>query len=302
MTLVSKVGGASGPLYGTFFLRFGTALAECRDDRRGGDRRRRCGPGSTGIARPRQGRARRQDDVRRLGARAGRVRRRPPAGVGLGARCARPPRRPPRAGTRPSRWSPGRAARATSASAAPGTRIRARRAPRCCWSPPCLDARRDRDRGGLAQPRAGRGGGRAGRGDGCRGQPAGDRGRGRAGRDDVRHRRDGGLRGDRRRPTVRTAYWCCSTSGSAVLSAEMALEFVDPEVAERVRLSERAAGRRAGRRGGARGRPAPTSTRSRPRRDAGLLGKQDHLGDARPASAGPDLRLRPGRTVTVEVT
>jgi phosphoenolpyruvate---glycerone phosphotransferase subunit DhaL len=27
MTLVSKVGGASGPLYGTFFLRFGTALA-----------------------------------------------------------------------------------------------------------------------------------------------------------------------------------------------------------------------------------------------------------------------------------
>jgi dihydroxyacetone kinase-like protein len=27
MTLVSKVGGASGPLYGTFFLRFGTTLA-----------------------------------------------------------------------------------------------------------------------------------------------------------------------------------------------------------------------------------------------------------------------------------
>jgi dihydroxyacetone kinase-like protein len=27
MTLVSKVGGASGPLYGTFFLRFGAALA-----------------------------------------------------------------------------------------------------------------------------------------------------------------------------------------------------------------------------------------------------------------------------------
>jgi dihydroxyacetone kinase-like protein len=27
ITLVSKVGGASGPLYGTFFLRFGTALA-----------------------------------------------------------------------------------------------------------------------------------------------------------------------------------------------------------------------------------------------------------------------------------
>ena len=31
MTLVSKVGGASGPLYGTFFLRFGTALAGVSD-------------------------------------------------------------------------------------------------------------------------------------------------------------------------------------------------------------------------------------------------------------------------------
>jgi len=31
MTLVSKVGGASGPLYGTFFLRFGSALAGVSD-------------------------------------------------------------------------------------------------------------------------------------------------------------------------------------------------------------------------------------------------------------------------------
>jgi phosphoenolpyruvate---glycerone phosphotransferase subunit DhaL len=31
MTLVSKVGGASGPLYGTFFLRFGTALPGLTD-------------------------------------------------------------------------------------------------------------------------------------------------------------------------------------------------------------------------------------------------------------------------------
>jgi dihydroxyacetone kinase-like protein len=31
MTLVSTVGGASGPLYGTFFLRFGTALAGITD-------------------------------------------------------------------------------------------------------------------------------------------------------------------------------------------------------------------------------------------------------------------------------
>src|SRR6188768_3563245 len=31
MTLVSTVGGASGPLYGTFFLRCGTALADVSD-------------------------------------------------------------------------------------------------------------------------------------------------------------------------------------------------------------------------------------------------------------------------------
>jgi dihydroxyacetone kinase-like protein len=30
-TLISTVGGASGPLYGTFFLRFGTALGEAED-------------------------------------------------------------------------------------------------------------------------------------------------------------------------------------------------------------------------------------------------------------------------------
>ena len=48
MTLVSKVGGASGPLYGTFFLRFGTALAgadlDAGDDRRGLQGRRRRHP------------------------------------------------------------------------------------------------------------------------------------------------------------------------------------------------------------------------------------------------------------------
>ena len=48
MTLVSKVGGASGPLYGTFFLRFGTALAGAGLTRR---RRsgRRCTAGVGGI-------------------------------------------------------------------------------------------------------------------------------------------------------------------------------------------------------------------------------------------------------------
>ena len=31
MTLISTVGGASGPLYGTFFLRAGTALDEANE-------------------------------------------------------------------------------------------------------------------------------------------------------------------------------------------------------------------------------------------------------------------------------
>ena len=66
MTLVTSVGGASGPLYGTFFLRAAAAAGDADD------------PGRTGAAggaasrarghrRPRQGRGRRQDDVRRPG-------------------------------------------------------------------------------------------------------------------------------------------------------------------------------------------------------------------------------------------
>ena len=63
MTLISTVGGASGPLYGSFFLQLGTATAGKADiaarrlRRRPGQRRR---PAS----RARQGRARRQDDAR----------------------------------------------------------------------------------------------------------------------------------------------------------------------------------------------------------------------------------------------
>src|SRR3982750_1443901 len=66
LTLVSTVGGASGPLYGTLFLRFGGGVggggAGVTAAVRGGtaSRTRRRG-------RPRQGRARRQDDVRRPG-------------------------------------------------------------------------------------------------------------------------------------------------------------------------------------------------------------------------------------------
>ena len=184
MTLVSTVGGASGPLYGTFFLRMGAALAgteiDAADHRRGPARRGR------GHRRARQGRARRQDDVRRLGAGPRRVRR----GRQRGSRRPRSRRRPKAAadgrdsvdgvgGAQGPRELPRRAQRRTSG---PGrdqhdAAARGRRQPRS----------RDRHRRRLAQPGAGRGGGGAGRRDGGGVGTAADRGRGRAGCDDVRH-------------------------------------------------------------------------------------------------------------------
>ena len=56
MTLVSTVGGASGPLYGTLFLRDGRTLGDAAEVAPDRVRRRRCAPGSTGsshAARPR---------------------------------------------------------------------------------------------------------------------------------------------------------------------------------------------------------------------------------------------------------
>ena len=82
MTLVTSVGGASGPLYGTFFLRAATAAGDATvldgaallalRGRARGDRRAR------------QGGGRRQDHVRRAGAGLRRVR------GGLGASGAEP--------------------------------------------------------------------------------------------------------------------------------------------------------------------------------------------------------------------
>ena len=75
MTLVSTVGGASGPLFGTFFLRHGrrrsatptqVTPAQLADGAARRARRRR---------RPRQGRGRGQDDVRRAGTGRRRARR-----------------------------------------------------------------------------------------------------------------------------------------------------------------------------------------------------------------------------------
>ena len=118
MTLVKSVGGASGPLYGTFFLRMAGALGagesvDAADFAQSVARRRR----GRGAARPR--RSGRQDDVRRAGACAGRARRR--AGIrrrSRGGAAPTPPLRPKRAATQPNPWSPARAAPATSGSAA----------------------------------------------------------------------------------------------------------------------------------------------------------------------------------------
>ena len=127
MTLVSTVGGASGPLYGTFFLRLGGALddtdpvgpdAFAAALRAGLDGRGGAGQGGGG----------RQDDVRR--PRSGR--RRPGCGA-RGRPCrgrrhceGRRPRRTPDGTPRLRCW-PARGGPATSASAASDTRTPARR-------------------------------------------------------------------------------------------------------------------------------------------------------------------------------
>ena len=109
--------------------------------------------------------------------------------------------------------------------------------------------------------------------------------------------------GDRGRSTARTASWCCSTSGSAVLSAEMALEFVDPEVAGRVRLSSAplVEGLVAAVVLAATGADLDAVAAEA---EQGLAAKQAHLGDESPAGSGEPTRRRSRRTrsVTVEVT
>ena len=120
MALVSSVGGAAGPLYGTLFLQMGTAMAGQEEvDLAGWTEAWRKGAG--GRAGARQGGARGQDDGRCPDPRD--------RGAGAGVRprrraCAWPPTGPRRACGRRSRSSPARAAPAISASAARTTRIR----------------------------------------------------------------------------------------------------------------------------------------------------------------------------------
>ena len=63
MTLVSTVGGASGPLFGTLFLRMGTLAREHRRDRRRTDLAAALRAGLGGVVDRGKAEAGRQDDV-----------------------------------------------------------------------------------------------------------------------------------------------------------------------------------------------------------------------------------------------
>ena len=103
MALVMKVGGASGPLYGTLFMSLGKALPDRSDARR--HRRRICRRNGRGQG-ARQVRRRREDDARRAGAAAAvlRSRRRRAAW-----RACAPVRHAAAAATVPMRATRGRA-------------------------------------------------------------------------------------------------------------------------------------------------------------------------------------------------
>ncbi len=135
MTLVTSVGGASGPLYGTFFLRAATAA---------GDATSLDGPallaalraGLDGIVA--RGKAEAGDktmyDALAPALDAFEAALGSGADVGRGRR-ARPPTLRPRGATPPSRCSPSRGGPAISASAASATSTPAPRRRRCCWAP-----------------------------------------------------------------------------------------------------------------------------------------------------------------------
>ena len=103
---------------------------------------RRSVPGSK-ARRPRQTRARRQDDVRQPAPRPRSARRRSwhrdVTRRGVHRRVAG---RDHAAATTPSRWWPARVGPAISVSEAPATRIPAPRPPRCCSKPPPAHSRR----------------------------------------------------------------------------------------------------------------------------------------------------------------
>ena len=131
MTLVKSVGGASGPLYGTFFLRMAPALGTA-DSVDAADFAKALRAGVEGVVQ--RGRAEAGDKTMfdALAPALDAL----DAALASGGRARRrtgrtPPSPPKRAATQPNRWSRARAGPATSGSAASVTRIRARRRRRC---------------------------------------------------------------------------------------------------------------------------------------------------------------------------
>ena len=131
-TLIRRVGGASGPLYGTAFRQMGKALDAA--GHAGRVRARRSRPGCVAVAAAGQGRPGRQDHGGRAGpglqgAGAGRTGRGGGAGgVRAGGARGRGGRARRRSRCRPARGGP-----AIWASAASGTRTRARPPRRSSW-------------------------------------------------------------------------------------------------------------------------------------------------------------------------
>ena len=140
MTLISTVGGASGPLYGTFFLRLATAFGDAHGSSTRPSSGRRCEPawrGSSSAARPRSTTRRWSTPWpgrRRLRRRGRRRRLRRPRSRRLGGgRGARP--------DHAARRSQGHG-RATSASDRRTTRTPARPRPPSCSNPSATRSRR----------------------------------------------------------------------------------------------------------------------------------------------------------------
>jgi dihydroxyacetone kinase-like protein len=181
MTLVSTVGGASGPLYGTFFLRMAGSVGEARSLDAAGFAAR-FEPAVDGVVA--RGRAQSGDKTMydalapACDALDDAVADGAPLSAGLAA--AREAADAGRDATIPMLARKGRASYLGSAASA--TRIPAPRRPPCWSRPPpgrWAEDRHDRDRGRVAQPRSGERGGGARQRDGARG-PGAHPGRGRA--------------------------------------------------------------------------------------------------------------------------
>ena len=133
MALVSSVGGAAGPLYGTLFLQMGQAAAGKSELDLAGFTDA-LDAGVQGVIK--RGKAEPGDktmlDALGPALEALRERRRRPTSPARSRGRRRPPAR---AWRRRCRWSRARGARATSASAAPATRTPVRRRRTCCSRP-----------------------------------------------------------------------------------------------------------------------------------------------------------------------